>query len=91
MKNRDLTITPERIKKYAAHLREQERSAATIEKYVHDLTALAVFLAGRPISKGGATGAEGNTDRKLRPGQCQYQAGGGQQLFDLLRAERTCD
>ena len=52
MKNRDLTITPERIKKYAAHLREQERSAATIEKYVHDLTALAVFLAGRPISKG---------------------------------------
>ena len=52
MKNRDLTITPERIKKYAAHLREQERSAATIEKYVHDLTALAVFLAGRSISKG---------------------------------------
>ena len=52
MKKQDLTITPERIGKYAAHLREQERSAATIEKYVHDLTALSAFLAGRPISKG---------------------------------------
>lgn len=52
MKNRDLTITPERIKKYAAHLREQERSAATIEKYVHDLTALSGFLAGRAVTKG---------------------------------------
>lgn len=52
MKHRDLTITPERIKKYAAFLREQERAAATVEKYVHDLTALGDFLAGRPVSKG---------------------------------------
>ena len=44
MRKQDLTITPERIGKYAAHLQEQERAAATIEKYVHDLTALSVFL-----------------------------------------------
>ena len=52
MKNRDLTVTPALIRKYAAYLREQERAAATIEKYVHDLTALSGFLAGRPASKG---------------------------------------
>lgn len=52
MKNRDLTITPELINKYAAYLREQERSTATIQKYVHDLTALSTFLAGRAMTKG---------------------------------------
>ena len=52
MKNRDLTVTPTLIQTYAAHLREQERSSATIEKYVHDLTALSVFLAGQAMTKG---------------------------------------
>lgn len=52
MRNETLSLTTARIEKYAAFLREQERAAATIEKYVHDLTALAAFLAGREISKG---------------------------------------
>ena len=52
MKKQDLTITPALVEKYAAYLREQERSPATVEKYVHDLTALSGFLAGRPLSKG---------------------------------------
>ena len=52
MRNETLTLTTARIEKYAAFLREQERAAATIEKYVHDLTALAAFLAGRAVSKG---------------------------------------
>lgn len=52
MKKQNLTITPALIGKYAAYLREQERSPATVEKYVHDLTALSGFLAGRPLSKG---------------------------------------
>ena len=52
MKNRDLTVTPALIQTYAAHLREQERSSATIQKYVHDLTALSGFLARRAVSKG---------------------------------------
>lgn len=47
----DSVITPMRIKRYAAYLREQERSAATIRKYVHDLTALEEFLAGRAVTK----------------------------------------
>ena len=29
-----------------------DRRSATIQKYVHDLTALSGFLAGRPVSKG---------------------------------------
>lgn len=52
MKNRDLTITPALIQKYAAFLLEQERSSATIQKYVHDLTTLSAFLAGRAMTKG---------------------------------------
>ena len=52
MRNETLTLTTARIEKYAAFLREQERAAATIEKYVHDLTALAAFLAGKTLSKG---------------------------------------
>lgn len=47
MKKQELTITPALIQKYAAFLHDQERSAATIQKYVHDLTAFsAFFLAG---------------------------------------------
>ena len=52
MRKQDLTITLALIQKYAAYLREQERAAATVEKYVHDLTTLSVFLAGQPVSKG---------------------------------------
>lgn len=44
-------ITPELIISYAAALREQEKSAATIQKYVHDLTALCDYLAGEPLTK----------------------------------------
>lgn len=52
MKKQALTITQDLIHKYAAFLYEQERSSATIQKYVHDLTTLSVFLAGQPVSKG---------------------------------------
>ena len=46
------TIIPAKIEAFAQYLRDQERSAATIEKYVHDVRALADFLNGRDISKG---------------------------------------
>ena len=51
MKNRDLAVTPALIGKYAAYLKEQERAPQTIQKYVHDLTALAEFLDGKPLTK----------------------------------------
>lgn len=52
MQNEYGTVTSARIEAFAQYLRDQERSAATIEKYVHDVRALAAFLNGRNISKG---------------------------------------
>ena len=52
MKKQELTITPALVEKYAAYLKEQERAPQTIQKYVHDLTALSGFLAGRTVTKG---------------------------------------
>lgn len=46
-----LTLTPERIRRYAAHLLERERAAGTVRKYAADLTGLYQWLAGRPLTK----------------------------------------
>ena len=51
MANTNRIITEARIEKYLSYLREQERSAATIQKYGHDLKALSGFLAGEPATK----------------------------------------
>ena len=51
MPKKAIVLTPDLIRRYARQLREQERSAATIQKYVHDLTALAEFLGDRPLTK----------------------------------------
>jgi len=45
------TLTPALIARYVTHLKEQERSPATIQKYTHDITALCEYLAGAPVSK----------------------------------------
>lgn len=45
------TLTPELIQRYTDHLREQERSPATLQKYTHDLNALRDFLNGAPLTK----------------------------------------
>ena len=52
MPKKAVTLTPALICSYALRLEEEERAAQTVRKYVHDLTALSAFLAGRPISKG---------------------------------------
>ncbi len=39
------------IDSYMTYLREQERSAATIQKYTHDLGVLLAYLDGRPLDK----------------------------------------
>lgn len=44
-------LTPSLIQKYIVHLREQERSAATIQKYTHDLNVLCADLGGQPLTK----------------------------------------
>lgn len=49
MNNR--ALTPDRISAYAAHLRAEERAEATVEKYLRDVRAFAVWLEGRPVTK----------------------------------------
>lgn len=45
-----MLITNADIAAYAAHLRAEERSPGTIAKYTHDLTALAHFPDGTPLT-----------------------------------------
>jgi len=45
------TITPDQIERYTRYLWEQERSSATVQKYIHDLTTLYQWLDGRELTK----------------------------------------
>lgn len=45
-----MCITNAEITAYAAHLHAEERSPGTIAKYTHDLTVLARFLDGKPLT-----------------------------------------
>ena len=46
-----MTITTEQLTAYRAQLRAEERSAATIEKYLHDADAFAAWLGGGELTK----------------------------------------
>ena len=51
MRDKGNTLTRKLIERYATHLREQERARNTVQKYIHDLTALWKWLDGRPLEK----------------------------------------
>lgn len=57
-------ITPELIGRYVISLREQEKSEATIRKYVHDLTALCRYLADAALTKSLLIGWKENLERQ---------------------------
>ena len=44
-------LSPEKIAAYAAHLRSEEKSPATMEKYLHDIHLFSAWLAGRTVTK----------------------------------------
>lgn len=44
-------LTGQAIETYRAHLRREERAPATVEKYLRDVRAFAVWLGGRPVTK----------------------------------------
>ena len=46
-----MKITIDLIKLYQHHLISEEKSKATIEKYVHDITAFHIWLQGRDLAK----------------------------------------
>ena len=45
------TIDPAQLASYTAHLRREERSPGTIEKYLRDIRAFAGWLDDRPVSR----------------------------------------
>lgn len=52
----DHIITAEHITAYGCYLKQEERTPATIQKYVHDLTALLDYLDGAPVTKAALIG-----------------------------------
>ncbi len=47
-----MTITKECIKQYRAYLQNEEKAAATVEKYLHDTARFAMWLLDRGLDKG---------------------------------------
>ena len=45
------TITNEQIRSFALHLHEDEKSEATVEKYIRDVSAFSSFLRERELTK----------------------------------------
>ncbi len=50
-KNISRIITSEIINEYSAYLLESEKSNATIQQYVRDITVLSKYMNGREINK----------------------------------------
>lgn len=51
MRKKSYALTPKLIQNYLLYQKEQERSAATIQKYAHDLNELYQYLDGQPLNK----------------------------------------
>lgn len=51
MPKRQSAVTAALIERYLKHLREQERSAATLQKYAHDLKGLCAYLQDAQLTK----------------------------------------
>lgn len=48
---KEKTVTKDRIRAFAKYLRDEEREAAAIEKYVRDIRAFGAWIGVRGISK----------------------------------------
>lgn len=51
----DFKLTAERIAAYGRYLKQEERTPATLEKYLRDVRAFALWLDGRPVTKEAVT------------------------------------
>lgn len=52
----DFKLTAEQIAAYGRYLKQEERTPATLEKYLRDVRAFALWLDGRPVTKEAVTG-----------------------------------
>ena len=50
------TLTPRQLLAFQEALRQEERAAATIQKYLRDLREFSAWLADRPLSREAAAG-----------------------------------
>lgn len=49
-------ITGKKIKKFEEHLIHEEKSKATVDKYVHDVTAFAAWFGSAALNKNESVG-----------------------------------
>lgn len=82
-KDRQRTLTPKLINSYATYLWEQEKSAATIQKYVHDLTALCGFLAGTVLTKTALIGWKEHLTNEYAPASVNTMLAAMNSLLDF--------
>lgn len=47
----DFKLTAEHIAAYGRYLKQEERAPTTLEKYLRDVRAFALWLDGRPVTK----------------------------------------
>ena len=52
----DFKLTAERIAAYGRYLKQEERTLATLEKYLRDVQAFALWLDGEAVTKEAVTG-----------------------------------
>ena len=52
----DFKLTAERIAAYGRYLKQEERASATLEKYLRDVRAFALWLDGEAVTKEAVTG-----------------------------------
>ena len=52
----DFKLTAERIAAYGRYLKQEERTPATLEKYLRDVRAFALWLDGEAVTKEAVTG-----------------------------------
>ncbi len=82
MRKKSYELTEQHIRRYALHLYEQERAAATI-KNISTTWPPAGLSGRRAADKGGADRLESRACRHPRPGQRQFHAGRRQRLSCL--------
>ncbi|MDO4276435.1 MAG: tyrosine-type recombinase/integrase [Eubacteriales bacterium] len=49
--NESISITPELIDRYVVYLQDQEKSMATVSKYIHTLSVLHRYISDSPLTK----------------------------------------
>ena len=81
-------IRPRDIKRFEEHLYSEEKSKATIEKYIRDIKKFSVFLgdnySGRTADQqGGNYRLQGTSDGGIFSGQRQFHDSLSQLLFQV--------